>query len=87
MTTEETFNLLREILIEHHDVAPELIQRERPVAELGFDSLSMIEVLYQIEERLGIPAEGGAPKYVPPTIGEVADMISQHLSERAVVAG
>jgi len=45
----------------------------------------MTEVTYQMEVRLGIPAEHDEPRRVPNTIGEVVEMISIYLAQRAAL--
>ena len=84
MSSDEIFKLLQDVLVEHHDVARELIKRETPITDLGFDSLSMTEVTYQMEVRLGIPSEQNEPRRVPNTIGEVAEMIAAYMAERSL---
>jgi len=86
MSSDDIFKLLQDVLVEHHDVAREIIGRNTPIADLGFDSLSMIEVTYHMEVRLGIPAEQGRPPRVPDTIGEVVEMIAAHMAQRATAA-
>ena len=85
MTSDEIFKLLQDVLVEHHDVPRDVIRRDTPITDLGFDSLSMTEVTYQMEVRLGIPPEHDEPRRMPHTVGEAVDMIAAHMAERAAL--
>lgn len=86
MSSDEILKLLQDVLVEHHDVAREMVKRDAQITDLGFDSLSMIEVTYQMEVRLGIPANHGEPVRSPNTVGEVVDMIATYLAQRTALA-
>lgn len=68
-------DVLRDSAIEERDwdaVAP-----ETTIESLGFDSLTILDVLYDVEEEFGIALE---PKQVVKarTVGEIVGLLRQH---------
>ena len=55
MDNRSSFEIVKEILIEELDVAPEKIQLDADLDALDIDSLAVIELLFQVEEKLGVP--------------------------------
>jgi acyl carrier protein len=51
MTTLET---LQDILMREHKLSREQLRPDAPLSSLGIDSLGVIELMFQIEDRLGI---------------------------------
>ncbi len=59
-------------------VPREQLTRESRLDEIGFDSLAVIEFMFQVEDSFDIRfGEGGTP---PATLGEVFDQISAALA-------
>ena len=54
MNDRPTFDVIRETLIEDLDIAPEDIRMESDLESLGIDSLAVIELFFQVEEKLGV---------------------------------
>lgn len=56
------------------DIAPERLQPETTLESLGLDSLSVIEFLFQIEDKFGIkiPDQGNPPT----TLREMTQMVA-----------
>jgi acyl carrier protein len=72
---ERLRDVLRESAVEERDwdaVAP-----ETTIESLGFDSLTILDVLYDVEEEFGIALE---PKQVVKTrtVGEIIGLLLQH---------
>ena len=68
-------DVLRDSAVEERDwdaVAP-----ETTIESLGFDSLTILDVLYDVEEEFGIALE---PKQVVKTrtVGEIVGLLRQH---------
>ncbi|MCE2559892.1 MAG: acyl carrier protein [Acidobacteria bacterium] len=68
-------DVLRDNAVEERDwdaVAP-----ETTIESLGFDSLTILDVLYDVEEEFGIALE---PKQVVKTrtVGEIVGLLQQH---------
>jgi acyl carrier protein len=51
MSTLET---LQDILVREHKLAPEQLLPDAPLSSLGIDSLAMIELMFQVEDRFHI---------------------------------
>ena len=60
-------------------VPREQLTRESVLEEIGFDSLAVIEFMFQVEDTFGIRfGETGTP---PKTLGEVFDQIAAALEQ------
>jgi acyl carrier protein len=54
MISRPSFDIVKEILIEELDVPADKIDLSADLESLGIDSLAVIELLFQVEEKLGI---------------------------------
>lgn len=68
-----TFEALREIIARDHGVDPASLAPQTALETLQIDSLSLIELLFVLEERFDVTAEN-VPADLP-TLGSVADYI------------
>lgn len=68
-------DVLRESAVEEHDW--DAVVAETPIESLGFDSLTILDVLYDVEEEFGIALD---PKQVVKTrtIGEIIALLEQN---------
>ena len=68
-------NVLRDSAVEEHDW--DAVGPETPIESLGFDSLTILDVLYDVEEEFGIALD---PKQVVKTrtIGEIIALLQQN---------
>lgn len=78
MTTIET---LRDLLVRNYKLAPEAVAPDATLETLGVDSLGLLELLFDIEDRFGIkmPAERPALS----TVEDVAGYIDRLVVEQA----
>ena len=67
-----TIDTVREVLVENLDLDPEAITAEATMEGLGIDSLDMVELVCDIEERCEI--EFGEPEGLT-TIGDIVAYI------------
>lgn len=67
--------VLRESAVEEHDW--DAVVAETPIESLGFDSLTILDVLYDVEEEFGIALD---PKQVVKTrtVGEIIALLQQN---------
>ncbi len=67
--------VLRDSSVEEHDW--DAVVAETPIESLGFDSLTILDVLYDVEEEFGAALD---PKQVVKTrtIGEIVALLEQH---------
>ncbi|MXX61624.1 MAG: acyl carrier protein [Holophagales bacterium] len=68
-------DVLRDSAVEEHDW--DAVGPETPIESLGFDSLTILDVLYDVEEEFGIALD---PKQVVKTrtIGEIIALLQQN---------
>lgn len=72
-----TLATLREILIANFPVKPDAIHRDAKLDELDIDSLSVVEVLFEVEDRFGIviPSDSGSQRNALKTVGDLSDYV------------
>lgn len=79
MNNRPSFDIVKEILVEELDVAPEKIQLDADLDALDIDSLAVIELLFQVEEKLGVPLPD---ERVPlKTLGDVVTFLDRLRSQ------
>ena len=78
----EILERLRRVVPEKVDVAPELLQPDAQLVDIGIDSFSLIELVFVAEEefRVKIPLEGLKVK----TVGDVIEVIERRIRESAI---
>ena len=83
MTRDEVLELAREHLVDVMRVDPARVHEDTRFKEdLGADSLDLVELLVELEDRYGvrIPDEEAASIL---TVGHAADYVAAHAPERA----
>lgn len=82
MSAEEgkTFEVLRQILTKEFEVAPELINPAARLDQLAIDSLSVIEVMFRLEDefKINFPQDPGDLS----TVGDLASSIDRLLADQ-----
>lgn len=68
-----SLSLIREFLHDRLGVAAEEIVPEAMLDAVGVDSLMILELMFEFEERFGITLSKGLPP--PRTVGEMADLM------------
>ncbi len=63
-----TIDIVRDVLVENLDLDPEAIVETATVEDLGIDSLDMVEMVCEIEERCDV--DFGEPEGLT-TIGDI----------------
>ena len=77
--TELSLNLLRQVLGKFSDAQPEEIVPEAELAALQIDSLTLAEMLFELEDRVGVSMN--EPREVPRTIGDILSLVEPHLEQ------
>lgn len=67
-----TIDIMRDVLTENLDVEPEAVTEDATLESLGVDSLDMVELICDIEERCEI--DFGEPEGIT-TIGQIVEHI------------
>ena len=75
-----TFEVLREIIARDYGLAPESLRPETPLQELQIDSLALIELIFNLEDRFGVKAESTPEDF--PTLDDVAIFIDRLIATR-----
>ena len=72
-----TFQSMQRIFKANFDLAPELLQRDAVLEDLEIDSLSMIEVLFAVEDEFNIvvPHQPAAWRGQTRTFGDLVDYV------------
>lgn len=65
--------LIREFLQDRLGIEPEKVVPEAPLAVLGVDSLMMLELIFEFEDRFAIKLARGLK--TPRTVGEMAALM------------
>ena len=76
MTTMQT---MQGIFKANFDLAPEVLQRDAVLDDLEIDSLSMIEVLFAVEDEfaIAVPQEPAAWRGQTRTFGDLVDYVDK----------
>ena len=72
-----TLDTLRGILVANFQVKPEAIHRDAKLDELDIVSLSVVEVLFEVEDRFGfaIPSDSSSQRNALKTVGDLSDYV------------
>ena len=76
-TSDSTLDTLRAILVANFPVQPDAVHRDARLDALDIDSLSVVEVLFEVEDRFGItiPSDSGSQRNTLKTIGDLTDYV------------
>ena len=75
-----SIRLIREFLQNRLGTAPERVVPEAVLAGLGVDSLLMLELIFEFEDRFGVKLPGDLTS--PRTVGEMASLMDNLISQR-----
>jgi len=75
-----SFDFIRKLLIEKFDVKPEVIRPEATLADLGIDSLSVVEIVFDVSDHFGIDIPDERLKFN--TLGEVVAVVDEFVSAK-----
>jgi acyl carrier protein len=66
-------------LVERCDVAPERLKAETTLQDLGLDSMMLLEVMMEVEDRFGIKL--GEVQLPPnPSLGDISALAARHIA-------
>ena len=77
----DSLGLIRDFLHERLGVAPEQVVPEAALAALGVDSLMMLELMFEFEDRFGITLSKNLKS--PKTIGEMCALMERLYREQS----
>jgi acyl carrier protein len=70
-----TYDYIKQLLIEKHDVKPDVIRPEATLAELGLDSLSAAELMFDVADKYGIDIPDDRANFT--TLGDGAALVDE----------
>ncbi len=73
MSETDTLALLREFLKKHSDQDSALVTLESPLSSVNIDSLMLLELIFEFEEKFGISVPNDFP--TPDTVGELVGAV------------
>ena len=76
----ESLGLIREFLQDRLGVAPDLVVSNAQLDSLGVDSLMMLELMFEFEDRFGINLSKDLKS--PKTVGEMVTLMDRLRSEQ-----
>jgi len=76
----DSLGLIREFLKDRLGVEPDRVTLEAVLAGLGVDSLLMLELVFEFEDRFGVKLPGDLTS--PRTVGEMASLMDNLISQR-----
>nr|MBL8410022.1 acyl carrier protein [Dechloromonas sp.] len=76
----DSLGLIRDFLQERLGVAPESVVPDAALEPLGVDSLMMLELMFEFEDRFGITLSKDLKS--PKTVGEMATLMDRLHSEQ-----
>jgi acyl carrier protein len=82
LSSERVEGLVREFLSEHFDIAQEKITPEVGLRELGLDSIMMLDVMLEVEDRLGIKLQDLSMP-ANPKLHDIVQLIERNLASKA----
>lgn len=71
-------DLLRQVLAHFSDAPPEQVVPEAELDSLQVDSLTLAEMLFALEDRIGVPMAEPAER--PKTVADLLRLIEPHLA-------
>ncbi|MCU0758878.1 MAG: acyl carrier protein [Steroidobacteraceae bacterium] len=77
-----TLDTLQEMLVRDHHLRPDQVTPDARLADLGIDSLALVELMFQCEDRFGIEVPLGNPEDLQ-TLGDVARFVDRLASPGA----
>jgi len=78
---QDLMPLLKEALAKYTDAPLDQLGPETRFADINIDSLTMAELLFELEDRLGTTLDN--TEEIPSTVGEVLALIAQHSPKSA----
>jgi len=76
----DSIGLIRDFLKDSLGVEPDRVVPEAALADLGVDSLMMLELMFEFEDRFGIKLSSDLP--TPKTVGELVTLMAGLIAQQ-----
>ena len=76
-----SLDFIRQILVDKYDVSAEAIRPEATLQDLGIDSLTVVEMIFDVSEEYGIDIPDERLKFK--TLGEVVALVDEFVAAKA----
>ena len=76
----DTLGLIQDFVKSRVDNPPENITPESKLTEIGIDSLNLLEVLFEVEEKYGIRFPNDLPQ--PETVGQLIEILEKMVAAK-----
>jgi len=77
-----SFDYIKQLLIERHDVKPEVISPEASLTELGLDSLGTAELIFDVADKYNIDIPDEGANFT--TLGAAAALVDRLIQAKGV---
>ncbi len=77
----DSLELIRDFLKDHLGLDPEKVTSAVELADIGVDSLMMLELMFEFEDKYGITLSNDLKS--PKTVGEMVTLMDQLRSEQS----
>lgn len=78
-THATALDVLRQVLGHYSDAPAEKIVPEAELADLQVDSLTLAELLFELEDRIGVPM--AEPAELPKRVSDILLLIEPHIAQ------
>lgn len=82
----DTLHIIRNYLNTNHDISPEAINPDTKLDDIGIDSISFLELVFEFESKFGINAPDNEVDSIK-TIGELISLIEKYMPENNGAVG
>jgi acyl carrier protein len=78
MEPQRIESAVKQFLTERFDIPADKLSDHAPVRDLGLDSMMMLEVMLEVEDRLGVKLKDLSMP-ANPTLGDIVDLVQRNL--------
>ena len=70
---------VKQFLAERFDIPTDKLTDHTPIRDLGLDSMMMLEVMLEVEDRLGVKLKDLSMP-ANPTLGDIVDLVQRNIA-------
>ena len=75
-----SYSYIEQVLVKKYDIAPEKISPEATLTDLGLDSLSIAELMFDIEDHYDLDIPDDKMNFT--TLGEAAALVDEYIGKK-----